>query len=804
MRSTVTARKKLSLSLPNMCGRSLALLFALCIAGGMAGALGRPAQAAEGEAEDLWQSFFGFPTLEESPAQPLPPPPPPPPVLPADITVQSAGLRLLVHKEDAAIEVKPLGSTDPKAAWRSDALGPDGQAVNEYWIKRLRSPVSVDVWNNGRTRTEFADPREHIAGVTRLADRVQMDFRFDALGISFSLVLRLGPDYLEVTVPAEKIAEAKPESPLVAVTPLPFFGAARRGDPGYLVLPDGPGVMISFERDLSGRDLRRDVFGDLRDALDAPSQAAYGRLNLPVYGVVRGADGMLAVLTAGAAEAAIGFVSSPEVIYTAANAQFLFRKPYRDLLRRDRVPAAFDPYDRQIRYYFITRPAAAQTRASQGATGVSYVDLAQRYRRHLLEVEKVPPLTARAASEAQLKDELTALPVRLFGGIKKRWERFAPLIVGTTFDQAATIAADLVSAGVERPTLTLVGWTYAGQYGELPRKLPPDRTLGGRGGLAALIRKATELGVRVGLEDNPLDAFSNSPDFHRPDLLKDELRLPVRRFSLFRRSYLISPARVERFAERDYPDFRALGFSGGVTLAYIAGGSLPDGDEVHPVTRRQSIEHWRSLAARARTAFSTVTVHGQNAYLIGAVDRMLGIPVSSDGFWYEDAGIPFFQLATHGLVQYGLEATNLRLDGTYQFLKMIEFGAIPWAELTYNRPTLWQNTPYRSLFSSDYRDWQKQLGYEYQLVYKQLAPLLLQFIDDHRLLAPDVTQTRYADGTRVVVNYGSNSFALPLARGERLQVAGSPAGFSEESGSTSRPGQAAVRVPGRSFAVVGR
>ncbi|HEX6970856.1 MAG TPA: DUF5696 domain-containing protein [Limnochordia bacterium] len=755
-----------------------------------AGARPAGAEAAEQDAQSLWESFFGAPLPALTP-EPAPPPPPPPPVLPADIVVENGTLRMTVRADDAAITVQPIGAAAGAGVWQSDPLGPDEEAVNDYWTQRLRSPVGLDYWENERIRTEFADPHEHIAGVTELPDGVRLDYRFDRPGISFSVVYRLGPDYLEITIPAESIKEAKPETPLVSITPLPFFGAARLGDPGYLVLPDGPGVMISFARDLSRRDQRRSVYGEIREELDALGPVLYGRLSLPVYGIVREHDGLLAVLTEGAAEATIGFVSSPEVVFTAANAQFLYRKPYRDLLRRDRVPERFDPYDRQIRYYFL--PAAPD--------GVTYVDLAKRYRRYLMEEKGVRPLSERLGVAPRLEAELGAMQIRLFGGIKKRWERFAPLLVGTTFREAGEILTALIDAGVRKPALTLTGWTRGGMYGALPRKLPPDPTLGGRAGLSALIERASELGVPVGLEDNPLDAVPSSPDFSREDVVKDELELPITRFSLFRRSYLISPARVGRFAERDYPDYAGLGLTGGLTLRYIANGVLPDGDGEHPVTRRESLAAWSELARRAREVFGAVTVRGQAGYLIGSVDRMLDVPVSSDGFWYEDATVPFFEIAVRGLLQYGLEATNLRLDGTYQFLKMVEFGAVPWATLTYRRPTLWRGTPYRELFSSDFRDWTEQLAYEYSLVYERLRPLLFDFIDDHHLLAREVTETRYASGARAIVNYSSTPYTLQLAACERVWAAGTPTGYLATAEAGSSP--ATLTLPPRGYAVVG-
>jgi hypothetical protein len=41
---------------------------------------------------------------------------------------------------------------------------------------------------------------------------------------------------------------------------------------------------------------------------------------------------------------------------------------------------------------------------------------------------------------------------------------------------------------------------------------------------------------------------------------------------------------------------------------------------------------------------------------------------------------------------------------------------------------------------------------------EQLAPLYSQLITGHEQLAADVTQTTYEDGSRVIVNYGSEAY----------------------------------------------
>ncbi|HAH87265.1 MAG TPA: hypothetical protein DCL60_07830, partial [Armatimonadetes bacterium] len=57
-----------------------------------------------------------------------------------------------------------------------------------------------------------------------------------------------------------------------------------------------------------------------------------------------------------------------------------------------------------------------------------------------------------------------------------------------------------------------------------------------------------------------------------------------------------------------------------------------------------------------------------------------------------------------------------------------------------------------------YTDYLAFMKKQYDILCSELGQLQLEFIEDHKSLAPNVFKTIYSDGTEVIVNYGKTSF----------------------------------------------
>ena len=84
---------------------------------------------------------------------------------------------------------------------------------------------------------------------------------------------------------------------------------------------------------------------------------------------------------------------------------------------------------------------------------------------------------------------------------------------------------------------------------------------------------------------------------------------------------------------------------------------------------------------------------------------------------------------------------------------MVEYGMLPIFELTYEDSALLRDTEYAMLFSSQFDTWLETVKEEFEAINVGMGMLQRVAIVSHGQIAPNVFETGYEDGTRVIVNY---------------------------------------------------
>ena len=119
--------------------------------------------------------------------------------------------------------------------------------------------------------------------------------------------------------------------------------------------------------------------------------------------------------------------------------------------------------------------------------------------------------------------------------------------------------------------------------------------------------------------------------------------------------------------------------------------------------------------------------------------------------------MPFYPIAVHGYVQYSTVPGNLRNDYDADFLKAIEYGAVPYYRITHAPSRTLMDTDYEDVYSSEFAVWEDRILEEYA-AFDRLSSIVHQRIADHERVAEGVYATTYEDGTRVVVDYNAGRF----------------------------------------------
>ncbi len=687
------------------------------------------------------------------------------------------------------------------SVWTSSPAGgnPAGlaqYAVNETQRDLLRSQFDMGYTTVERLNQEYMNNQfnnsQDLAQLTvkKISNGVAMTYQYNA-GIEFTVNLTLQGDHMVATVPYNQVFERKytlhrgevagnPEVPvgqagcpryaeppqtmslqlfyfppecsqLASIRFLPAFGAGLPGQNGYIVIPDGSGATVNFKavHPVYTDEFDQPVYGD--DTVTPIQDEWLPEDNMPIFGIVHGnnqdpakADAMLAVVTAGAADSEIIAVPAGQRanLYTAS-VQFTYRPEYTALQTglTEQLEYAWkpEPGDRQVTYYFVN------------GSNANYSGLALRYRQYLIDAQHAQPLTPQKQPPFLL---------RVLNGIREIGVPFAPFEKATTFAQTQQMAQDLQSQGVGSIRLSLEGWMLNGYQwnATMPSIWPPDGRLGGVGGLRSLVQWGKGHSVQTVLAMDVEHAFTSRNGFNpRLDALHQESQLFLQDVG----GFLISP---DWAAKSLYPplqkQFAKLGVAGS-DFDYLARDVYPNYQPQHVLTRQQAADQWMGMVASARDHLGTAGVQGGSTYAVGSADYFYNAPLQDSGFNYESSQIPFWEIAVHGLALYSGRESNLLSTPTVDKLQMIEDGALPSWELTWQSASAVRYTYYNDLYSSQFSQWEAQAVSEYKQE-EQRGYARLQYVamTGDTQVQPGVHVVDYQDGSHVIVNYNDTPVTL--------------------------------------------
>ena len=114
-------------------------------------------------------------------------------------------------------------------------------------------------------------------------------------------------------------------------------------------------------------------------------------------------------------------------------------------------------------------------------------------------------------------------------------------------------------------------------------------------------------------------------------------------------------------------------------------------------------------------------------------------------------------MVIHGSIQYAALPGNRYYDRQLLKLKWIEFGCVPYFELTYNNTYLLKRTEYNELFSSQYSELADFID-EYCNEFRNINEKVYDAsMTSHEYLDEDVVKVRYSNGYTIYINYSDES-----------------------------------------------
>lgn len=589
---------------------------------------------------------------------------------------------------------------------------------------------------------------------------------------------------LVVDVPVEDIKEPnyqdyedfkEDEMPRIsAVTALPYMFAARQGDDGYFVTPDGSGSLTYFNASRIDQydEYQKRIYGydDTFDTFTYPN-LTNETISLPVFGVVKN-NAMVSVFAEENEANASIIMGQPGMksmnIYYISYI-YKFREYYENTVNNASYAfceVGIGTGDFIERFCFDV-----------GADGTefTYVDVAKTARDYIVDKwandgEKLDYLKDVALNTSvDAKEEADLLNVKIFFNDvdQASVHLFSQFKVMTTFSQAKDIISDASSENRAKIHYTLLGWQQGGYFGNIMKKYNIESQVGGKSDLKELTSYGNDNNIDIAADLNTL-IFYSSPT--RGATLRNScVKNPATNYLAYKlisnagvyqkreNCYYMSPLYYEsKLLEKDIKNLKKLGFTD-VDLQQLGDLLYTDYNKENALLRTQAIEHYRKWIVEYKKNFKEVGVYYGYEYAASVADKIYDIPTSTSQLFIIDEAIPFVQIVYHGLIDYYSGAVNRTSDNVESMLKSIEYGAFFTFEVTNEATDELRYTNYNSLFKAEYKTLANDIKSAYVVASKVLEPVANTLIKDHKKISNNVFMTEYENGVKVYVNYAKEA-----------------------------------------------
>ncbi|MCL1862936.1 MAG: DUF5696 domain-containing protein [Defluviitaleaceae bacterium] len=652
-------------------------------------------------------------------------------------------------------EFTPMTINDlPRGMSRSDAVASFPSLEDGRTIYLLNEDVPP-------FRLERVQDNLREAGYTYedwLADMAHFNVATQLTQAAFNLIMRfeLDRNNMVLTIPMDEITYV-PEFMPTQLRVMPYFGAGRSMEDGYLFVPDGSGSILYFDSMRHTHLLYgSDVFGwdeaIVRDAVLHDNRTAF-----PVFGVYREGATFAGIIEEGASYASIrAHVAGMGSPYSRVHPIFrLLHGVPLDVQGRSNDSMYMHewglPNENIVIRYVIP-------------SGDGYVGMAHAYREFLQE--RYPWLNERVSEPVNAMVEFlgAALSPQHILGFPVM--RPYPL---TTYNRAAEIMETFYDFGWRNIHVKMRGAHNDSIDHIVPTSLDLISQLGGRRGFDNMINTADRLGFDFYLEADFLkmrgtrmfDGFSPMRDAARQanrERVAHAGHSPTYFGQLGTGSWLADPiilARPEFMIDtaQNFVEEAAGRNVNNIAFRSMASALAGDFNEDNHVTREASMNMRTEFLSGLRENGTGVWLNYGFSFAIPFAGVITGMPLSDQNFAITDNAVPFYQIALHGIVPFAGDALNLAEDNSYHFLRSVESGAslffsfmdVPTADLLVTR--------YRRYFANEFERWADVANEVYTRHVANFGHLYNQLITDHRILERDgVTVTVYEDGTRVYVN----------------------------------------------------
>ncbi len=615
------------------------------------------------------------------------------------------------------------------------------EEVSNLWKSYMQSVLAVNYIAKDATRANnmksYSAEGFNTIKMFSFENGIRFEVDFKVISVTMAVEVCLEDERIIVRIPSKDIKE-NGDFVIKSVDVLPFFSAvAKAKNPdGYIVYPDGNGAISYFDKADNKHAYTQAISLDIYDTLslettleeDKPATAM-----LPIYGIKNNNLGVMAAITKGSESARINVstaVSNSEIPVHHAGFEMVYRNEYKiflssitgtvsgDETQGVKVDEQILPIDREVTFFLLRDDKA------------NYSGMANAYREYLIE-NKI--LTKNSST--------MGLYLNMFMGMEKENALINPFVTMTDFDYVESISKGLLRDGVQNLQVRLRGWGKGG-YAAAAKSFKPASQLGGKNGLKKLSNLAkSNSAFNVSLEVELLESVKN-----RYVAVK-ESTMPIT--NELEDNYLLSPKISKSKLDSGLKSLKKYD-SIEIALASVGSRIYPDYSKSRKVTRTDTVALWQKMGENKKVT----AVQGGNLYMLSTVKQLYDIPMSCSMQQMTDEAIPWYSMIVSGSIPFTTTAGNQSGDLELLCLQWIEYGAMPYFELTEQSPTMLTDTSYNKLFSSQFEKWGAKALEIYKDMSSRLKAVTGSAMVKHNRISTELVEITYENGCRVLINYG--------------------------------------------------
>lgn len=677
-------------------------------------------------------------------------------------------LELYLNKERAIFAVRVI---DSGYVWYSSPLDWESDDFSSGYNKNaLASLLQV---NTKDSKGSFYPSNSYMNSVSRGGFKVAreddgfvLNHNFKRDGFFIPLHVALEDNSLVVKVYFNEIEEEEedPESTLgvlrlLDITLLPYFGAAPKGEKGYIFVPDGSGAIINFDNQKSNTVYNQYVYGRDKSVVPTMKKTVSEDIYLPVFGLSREKAGFIAIVEENKSNSIISAGTSGQITsYNNVTSKCIIRDidtfSFRERTGTPRNISIFQNRDMpnseefySVRYIFLNEDEN------------SYVGMADKYREYLQEKEEFPQ---------EKTDKNFSMALNFIGaGTKKKGVLGIPMKVNipfTPFNSVIDSVETLKSEGIDDFVVKFDGWMNGGIFGKYPTSPKPAKSLGGKKGFKNLISYLKENFIDFYVGGDFVNVYKSDVRHIKElsanrQINKSPAVIPDYRMSTFDEKttgdtypyWMMRLPVVKKFYDKFLRKFSKK--YGNLGIAPDSLGNKVGSDfGKKGNSRDKTAQGFEELLDKTATK-NPVLLSRPFDYGLKSASYITDVPVNSSDYDIENYSIPFYQMLIKGYIPFSNLSANRALNKNDYFLQLLETGSdISYLWITENQEELRDSRlqSYSFAYAPDWID-------EAVETYKELKPILQnlsgQKIVEHKVYENGARITVYENGIKILTNY---------------------------------------------------